>query len=87
MKVDDPHANVVSQLRQNRRPTGRARMMQRASLIVAALVAAGAVMSPTRLVRGSCLLAMLTLAVGSTIAWLAGTGPQLSESGREMRDD
>ena len=89
MKADRPNANVVSRLRPDRRATGQGtrRAIRRALLIVGILAAAGAVVAPTRPVRGVCLLVIVVVVIGSAISWLAGSSGQLSQSGREMGED
>ena len=89
MKADRPKANVVSRLRPDRRAKGPGtrRAIRRALLMLGILAAAGAAVAPTRPLRGVCLVVIVVVVIGSAISWLAGSSGQLSESGREMRDD
>jgi len=48
---------------------------------------AGIAFAPNRPMRGAFLALLVIVAIGGAIAWLAGAGARLSDSGREMGED
>lgn len=87
MNADHSKPNAVSRLRASRSPRKPSRLARRLWIAITTVAAAGIAFAPNRPTRGAFLALLVIVAIGGAIAWLAGAGTRLSDSGREMGDD
>jgi hypothetical protein len=86
--TDQRVENVVSRLRPRRRSSRRlSRITWRVLWIAIGIAAGGAIVTPHRPTRGVFLILLVSMTIGTAVAWLVGRGGLLSESDREMGDD